>query len=86
MPKRCHSRHSGFDQEMAKKIGADLEERKVRMLFNTQPKNIHRDDAGKLHVDFAHDDGSTGSDEFDTVGGGVCVFLCVFLCVDKNVK
>ena len=52
---------------MAKKIGTDLEERKVRLLYNTQPKAVARGDDGKLRVDFAHDDGAKGSDTFDTV-------------------
>lgn len=57
----------GFDQEMAKKIGADLETRKVRMLYNTQPQSVSREADGKLSVKFAHDDGTQGTDTFDTV-------------------
>jgi hypothetical protein len=64
---RAHTLRSGFDQEMAKKIGSDLEARHVRMLYNTQPQSVERGADGKLSVRFSHDDGTKGLDTFDTV-------------------
>lgn len=58
----------GFDQQMATIVANSLVEKGIKMMPQTLPTSIVKDEAtGKLTVTWKAEDGSKGSDEYDTV-------------------
>ena len=58
----------GFDRQMATLVADSLVEKGVKMMFHTLPTSIVKDEAtGKLTVTWKADDGTKGSEEYDTV-------------------
>lgn len=57
----------GFDQQMAEMVTNAAIEKGVKFNFKCQPKEIVKQEDGRLLVRYAYDDGREESDVFDTV-------------------
>lgn len=57
----------GFDQEIADRIGADMEERGVRFIRGAVPTELVKEEGGRVRVRFASDTLGAQEETFDTV-------------------
>jgi len=57
----------GFDQQMAMQIKKYMEEHGIKFTEGAVPASVEKLDSGKKKVTWTLKDGSTGSDEYDTV-------------------
>lgn len=57
----------GFDQQMATMVGDAMVEKGVKFLHKTQPQSVEKQADGRLLVKYRSDDGTEGSDVYDTV-------------------
>lgn len=58
----------GFDQQMAGIVTNSLVEKGVKVMFHTLPTSVEKDAAtGKLTVQWKAEDGTKGTEEYDTV-------------------
>lgn len=57
----------GFDQQMAEMVTGAATEKGVKFLFKCLPTSVEKQDDGRFLVKHVFDDGSVGSDIYDTV-------------------
>lgn len=57
----------GFDQQMATMVGDSMVEKGIKFLHKTQPQSVEKQADGRLLVKYRADDGTEGSDVYDTV-------------------
>lgn len=57
----------GFDQQMATMVGDAMAEKGVKFIHKTIPQSVEKQDDGRLLVKYRSNDGTEGSDVYDTV-------------------
>jgi thioredoxin reductase (NADPH) len=57
----------GFDQQVADMIAMSMQEKGIKFMMKTKPVSVEKQDDGRLLVKYVADDGTEGSDTYDTV-------------------